>query len=982
MAFVLVSVQYAMADAVPDPTEYNVAVDFSKIRFWVGEGENKAAFVYQATHYGGLKDVPSNLVYGYRWDGEAPTVKKMIEDIVAAEPRFLDLVFEGNEMTSLTFENYKGLTSMPFRKGSWTSEVYVSDRQNSNDYKKSDYTHDVVDNETVVWRQVSDDHSAILVTYMMYRPADDEIGVFVPDRVTYHHDNNGSAWVPSFVNFGGNLSDYEIDSRELIPLTEDSPLNSYATSDGLQFNESTCYTDFPLGIADYKVSINYHKSGEEDAQPLSVQSGSCTVEVKKPARPLVAINFEQTRYAFKWRNIFTINMTEGYDMRVVMQPADATYTYCSRTCSGALSKFNKDAMALSPANILSCKKLDKDAEYSVTYASVLDPEVTATTTFVFSDVLENPVTDIAIDEIHIPYRHIWGEIGKYVRPENANFKTLSVVEIENPKIVGFYGSTQDLISYQAGETYVTFKSLDGADFTKRIKVVVEDPVKYDGDFQNGMFVMNEGWYNHANTSINFFPDQGEIYYNAFAQMNPGLTLSGTGTGGFYWDDKIFLSNGGRAASEQLPGVDNPVLDINDLKNLGYTNLAGPEGIGVAPNLIVCKSIVKGSIAVVDYITGEYKTIESEGENVEFIDLVKAGKYVFAIASDRACVFDIANERHIATITGFSNGKKARQSADGNIWILCADEKNGAMAGIDPIKLELIRVVDMPYAAGFNTNYLWYHPSRFFASTTENAVFWLDGTRIYRWDISDSSSTSRILCSNVSSYGGPSYDPVNNRILLLFGGIGYPGRYVSNIYYDPQTGEKTKTVELAENYWFPSMAIYPSRFLPEINLENIEVGLKEPVTIDLAEYLNDSDPGDLNFNICPSLTDAGDASVAEVILDDLHRTLTVTPVAEGTTTIGLSAMSRGNVVEREIPVKVSAASSGIMLGVSDCSVSIDGRHLSIIGMSGHYFTLVNTQGTVVEQYEVHSDAFAATIKAAPGIYILYGDNSAAIKVWIR
>ena len=66
------------------------------------------------------------------------------------------------------------------------------------------------------------------------------------------------------------------------------------------------------------------------------------------------------------------------------------------------------------------------------------------------------------------------KIADYVVPEDASIKTMDVKDIENPDLLKFNTSTQDLIAYGAGETYVTFFSTVCI-FEKRGKVIVDEP---------------------------------------------------------------------------------------------------------------------------------------------------------------------------------------------------------------------------------------------------------------------------------------------------------------------------------------------------------------------------------------------------------------------------------------------------------------------------------------------------------------------------
>ena len=80
---------------------------------------------------------------------------------------------------------------------------------------------------------------------------------------------------------------------------------------------------------------------------------------------------------------------------------------------------------------------------------------------------------------------------------------------------------------------------------------------------------------------------------------------------------------------------------------------------------------------------------------------------------------------------------------------------------------------------------------------------------------------------------------------------------------------------------------------------------QPYTVDLAGKVADRD--NIAYNITLSLAGGGDPSVADARLEG--TTLTIAPVAEGTTTVTLAAESNGVVTELPIAVSVGA-STGI------------------------------------------------------------------------
>lgn len=67
-------------------------LDWTKIRHWTGEGDNRSALVVQWYTEDALAN-PGAVVWGYRWDGsDVPTVDEMVREIAAASSDFCVLI--------------------------------------------------------------------------------------------------------------------------------------------------------------------------------------------------------------------------------------------------------------------------------------------------------------------------------------------------------------------------------------------------------------------------------------------------------------------------------------------------------------------------------------------------------------------------------------------------------------------------------------------------------------------------------------------------------------------------------------------------------------------------------------------------------------------------------------------------------------------------------------------------------------------------
>ena len=63
----------------------------------------------------------------------------------------------------------------------------------------------------------------------------------------------------------------------------------------------------------------------------------------------------------------------------------------------------------------------------------------------------------------------------------------------------------------------------------------------DMDYSQGTFIVNEDWYGHQNSTVNFLTHDGEWHYRVFQTENPGHELGCTTQFGTIYGDKFYLS---------------------------------------------------------------------------------------------------------------------------------------------------------------------------------------------------------------------------------------------------------------------------------------------------------------------------------------------------------------------------------------------------------------------------------------------------------
>jgi sugar lactone lactonase YvrE len=100
----------------------------------------------------------------------------------------------------------------------------------------------------------------------------------------------------------------------------------------------------------------------------------------------------------------------------------------------------------------------------------------------------------------------------------------------------------------------------------------------DGDYTKGFFVLNEDWYGHQNSTINWMTDDGEWYYRVFKYENPGQELGCTAQYGTVYADRLYIiAKQDRDPGASVTGGRVTVCDAASLKCISQIS-----GIGLAP----------------------------------------------------------------------------------------------------------------------------------------------------------------------------------------------------------------------------------------------------------------------------------------------------------------------------------------------------------------------------------------------------------------
>ena len=128
--------------AVSVETLTGVVSTFDDIKYWVGEGTNKCAIVidFNDTSVKDAKEnvVPSSYVWGFRWNGEAPSYMEMLNRIAADDPKFTANILSSGWVNGFSYD-YDGDGEADFAPTSW------------GDYDYSEYEDEEIEEPTLYY---------------------------------------------------------------------------------------------------------------------------------------------------------------------------------------------------------------------------------------------------------------------------------------------------------------------------------------------------------------------------------------------------------------------------------------------------------------------------------------------------------------------------------------------------------------------------------------------------------------------------------------------------------------------------------------------------------------------------------------------------------------------------------------------------------------------------------------------------------------
>lgn len=481
------------------------------------------------------------------------------------------------------------------------------------------------------------------------------------------------------------------------------------------------------------------------------------------------------------------------------------------------------------------------------------------------------------------------------------------------------------------------------------------------DYTKGTFVVNEDWYGHQNSTVNFLTDDGEWYYRVVQAENPGVELGCTNQYGTIYGDKFYLI----AKQEKDPGATITggritVCDAKTMKVLtqiqniavdekgksiadgrGFLGVDEHKGyVGTSNGIYIFDLDNLEITGIVNGSGGSSTSLYSDqiGNMVRVNDRVfavhqKAGLFVINPETDEI-------EETIEAPEGWGFGSVV-MSKDGNLWLSLANKSGNGGADnrivkLNPATLEQ-EIIELPDGINGPANswYAWT-PDCFCASTQNNVLYWnggnsswFSGQKIFKYDIDKGEFKKIIDLTDEGNYiYGCSFriDPVTDEAYTSVQLGNQYGNKCELRRYDNE-GNLLKSYQMITNYWFPSLPVFPDNEAPVVtDVDGVDMTTEKGTTVSLKDVASDAD--NMTAAIVKTIKEISDETVLTAEMKD--GDLVITPLKAGKADITVQINSNGKLAETVVSVTVSEASgiSGVEAeGAEESSrYTLDGKLL--------------------------------------------------------
>ena len=460
---------------------------------------------------------------------------------------------------------------------------------------------------------------------------------------------------------------------------------------------------------------------------------------------------------------------------------------------------------------------------------------------------------------------------------------------------------------------ITFIFSDGTEITMPVEFTVKADDKAQPKVEaKGFYIVNEGWFGHDKGSVNYFEKNGTSYtphYRAFKAANPDTELGNTTCYGAIWGDNFYL----------ISKQDNRLViaDAQNLKSKKVITDLGGDGRSFLG--------IDDQKAYIGY-NGGIKTFNIEnltlgeaiaGVSGEIGNMCYAYGKVFAVSDENLYIIDAKTDEVKKTVAGsYSSVVTAK---DGSVWVAAADK----FIVYNPNDLEKTKEIAYPVDAAVSSSWGSWNPGGLCASTQTNTLYWTTGTSpwsknaVCKYDIDASNANSSFYTllndedgkKRVLYGAGLRVDPLSDNLVLQ--SCRDEWEYAYNwLFLLSNTGTLNTSFVVADDkeptagngyYWFPSMPVFEDANKPQILLNQVMMGTKKKVEIDLSTKVVDYDNIFATMATQVELLNKQDQAKVSIAGNKL---VIESQTQEGNFKLNLTVVSNGVKVEKEIELVIA------------------------------------------------------------------------------
>lgn len=336
------------------------------------------------------------------------------------------------------------------------------------------------------------------------------------------------------------------------------------------------------------------------------------------------------------------------------------------------------------------------------------------------------------------------------------------------------------------------------------------------EYTNGMFILNEDWFGHDPSSLNFYSyTDGTMHYNVYAQANDGTKLSEsvgpTTQTATIFDGKIYFCQKG-APQGSVVVADAKTLKFIKRINIPTNNYAhffcGVEGTHKA---YVSTS---GGIYTFNTLTDDFGPVVADTETEAYTDMVIKNGYLLAVntgtgiakvrIADDTYQLEMLDIPHPTSV--FFVGNDAYASSNSATWGVPGPDAVEKIYKFDVAPMTVTETYTVDYAPQ-NTSFAYKHVT-ILTDTVNGDVTYAPAEGadfVSRFNVNTQTFTPKVITFEAPQkmYGNVvGRNSINGDIYAAtFQDYGSQN-YWFNVY--SAEGTLKSSVKLNEHYWFPAM----------------------------------------------------------------------------------------------------------------------------------------------------------------------------------